>query len=96
MNLCSKTGKGSFGSAPPTDWTASAIRVSPPSRLKGLGKDLATGILASRDGTIWVANYGSLDRIRDGTVTSIGRSVVFRGTRSPRCSRTAPATCGWA
>src|SRR5262249_29856006 len=30
---------------------------------QGLGKDLAAGIRASRDGTVWVANSGSLDRI---------------------------------
>src|SRR5208283_914692 len=33
--------------------------------------DAATGVLASRDGTIWVANAGSLDQIKDGTVSSI-------------------------
>ena len=39
---------------------------------EGLGKDEgARGILATRDGTVWVANLGSLDHIVNGAVTSI-------------------------
>ena len=42
------------------------------SSVEGLGKDLPAGVLASRDGTIWVANAGSLDHIeKNGTVSSI-------------------------
>ena len=37
------------------------------------------GILASRDGAIWVANDGSLDRISNGTVSSIRRSDGLPG-----------------
>ena len=48
-------------------------RVTTFSALQRLGKDLAAGILASRDGTIWVANDGSLDRIKNGTVSSVRR-----------------------
>ncbi len=32
---------------------------------------MAHGVLASRDGTVWVANTGSLDHIANGTVSSI-------------------------
>ena len=54
-------------------------RVTTFSALQGLGKDLAAGILASRDGTIWVANNGSLDRIRNETVSSIRRANGLPG-----------------
>ena len=33
---------------------------------EGLGKEEAVGVLASRDGTVWVANAGSLDEIKNG------------------------------
>jgi signal transduction histidine kinase/streptogramin lyase len=40
--------------------------------LEGLGNDEALGVLASRDGAIWVANKGSLDHIdKEGAVSSI-------------------------
>src|SRR4029077_12630963 len=38
---------------------------------EGLSSDSAVGLLAGRDGTIWVANSDSLDRIVAGSVTSI-------------------------
>ncbi len=37
-------------------------RVTTFSPLEGLAKDLPAGVLASRDGTVWVANDGSLDQ----------------------------------
>ena len=39
--------------------------------MEGLARDNAVGILASRDGTIWVANAYSLDHVANGTVSSI-------------------------
>ncbi len=48
---------------------------------QGLGKDQAAGIQASRDGTVWVANSFSLDRIRNGMVTSIARGKAFRAPK---------------
>ena len=65
------------------------------SAVQGLGKDLAAGILASRDGTIWVANAGSLDRIKNGTVSSIRRSNGLPGNQVASCWKTVPGTCGW-
>ena len=76
---CSKTAKALCGPGRRAASTASAIRVSSPSRLEGLGKDLAAGILASRDGMVWVANNGSLDRIKNGSVGSIGKSRGLPG-----------------
>lgn len=47
-------------------------RVARFSALEGLGNDRLMGVLASRDGTIWVANRGSLDHIeKNGTIYSI-------------------------
>ena len=75
-----KTEKASSGLEAQAESTAFVIRVSPHFRpCEGLGKDLAAGILASRDGTIWVANNGSLDRIKNGTVSSIRRSNGLPG-----------------
>ena len=48
-----------------------AIRSSHVSAMEGLGKDAAIGVLAGRDGTLWVANSGSLDSIAGGRVSSI-------------------------
>jgi PAS domain S-box-containing protein len=42
------------------------------SEVEGLGPDSAFGVLASRDGTVWVANGDSLDHIeKNGTISSI-------------------------
>ena len=40
--------------------------------MEGLGADVAVSVIASHDGTVWVANAESLDSIRNGTVLSIG------------------------
>jgi signal transduction histidine kinase/ligand-binding sensor domain-containing protein len=47
---------------------------------EGLGP-AAAGVMASRDGTIWVANNGSLDRITNGRVSSIGRGQGLPGVQ---------------
>ena len=49
------------------------------SSLEGLGKDGASGVLASRDGSIWVANDGSLDRIADGRISSLRTGAGLPG-----------------
>ena len=51
---------------------------------EGLAKDLAAGILASRDGTIWVGNAGSLDHIVDGNVLSIRAGKGLPGEQVTR------------
>ena len=69
-------------------------RVTTFSAVEGLSKDSAAGVLASRDGTIWVANADSLDHIveRDRLSQFAGRSP---GIRSRPCWKIAPGTCGW-
>ena len=50
--------------------------------LEGLGNDLPNGVLASRDGTVWIANVGSLDHIeKNGTVSSIRTRDGLPGNR---------------
>ena len=67
-----QTGRGFCGSRQRMGSTASVIRGWLTfSTSEGLGKEEAVGVLASRDGTVWVANAGSLDKIKEGTVTSI-------------------------
>ena len=52
------------------------------SSVEGLGNDLPDGVLASRDGTIWIANLGSLDHIeKNGTVSSIRTRDGLPGNR---------------
>ena len=46
-------------------------RIATFSASEGLGKDAVTGVLASQDSTIWIANSGSLDHIVNGSVSSI-------------------------
>ena len=42
------------------------------STFEGLGNSRPQGVLAGRDGTIWVANFGALDHIdKNGTISSI-------------------------
>ena len=71
-------------------WTGTAAGIDkfrdPPvasfSSLEGLGNDLAKGVLASGDGTIWVANLGSLDHIeKNGTISSIRSRDGLPGNR---------------
>jgi hypothetical protein len=57
--------------------------------------DRAGGVLASRDGTIWVANDGSLDHIVNGAISPFVLGVVFQVTKSLLCWKIAPGTCGW-
>jgi Signal transduction histidine kinase len=57
-------------------------RVASLSSLEGLGNDSPHGVLASRDGTIWVANVGSLDHIeKNGAVSSIRNGHGLPGNR---------------
>lgn len=56
-------------------------RVASFSALEGLGSN-PMGVLASRDGTIWIASLGSLDHIeRDGTISSIRTADGLPGNR---------------
>ena len=67
-----QTGRGFCGSRQRMESTASVIRGWLPSQPpRGWGAEEAVGVLASRDGTVWVANNGSLDKIKNGSVTSI-------------------------
>ena len=66
------------------------------SAVQGLGKDLAAGILASRDGTSGSQTTGRSIASEPGRSPPSAGAMVFRGTRSPPCWKTAPATCGWA
>ena len=47
---------------------------------EGLGP-AAAGVLASKDGTIWVANNGTLDRLTNGHIASIGRGHGLPGVQ---------------
>jgi hypothetical protein len=49
----------------------------------------AVGVLASRDGTVWVANAGSLEEIKNGTVVDSkrARSPGDRSVHARRSSR---------
>ena len=38
---------------------------------EGLGRDGANSVMATTDGTVWVGNFGTLDFIRNGMVTSV-------------------------
>lgn len=56
-------------------------RVASFSSLEGLG-NIPMGVLASKDGAIWVANFGSLDHIEtNGTVSSIRAGNGLPGNR---------------
>ena len=56
-------------------------RVTSFTAVEGLGND-PMGVLASRDGTIWVANNGSLDHIeKNGTISSIRTGEGLPGSR---------------
>jgi hypothetical protein len=46
-------------------------RITTFSAMEGWGKDAAIGVLAGKNGTLWVANSGSLDSIAGGRVSSI-------------------------
>jgi ligand-binding sensor domain-containing protein len=56
-------------------------RVASFSTMEGLG-NVPTGVLARRDGTIWVASTGSLDRIeKNGAISSIRTGHGLPGTQ---------------
>jgi PAS domain S-box-containing protein len=57
-------------------------RVASFSTVEGLGNFSPMGVLATKDGTIWVANLGSLDHIeKNGSITSIRARDGLPGNR---------------
>ena len=78
-----KTEKGLSGLRQRMESTVSAIRGHHFLGSGRLGEDAAAGVLASRDGTIWVANAGSLDHIENGTVSSIRAGNGLPGDQVP-------------
>ena len=80
--LSLKIAKGLCGLRPHRASKAFAIpRITTFSASEGLGKDAAIGVLAGRDGTVWVANSGSLDYIANGRVSSIRTGEGLPGSQ---------------
>ena len=80
-----KTERGSSGLELQAESTAFAIpQLSRSRRRKDWGRIYPAGILASRDGTIWVANAGSLDHIVNGNVSSIRAGKGLPGEQVTR------------
>ena len=96
VRLYLKTEKGLFGLRLRTESTTFAIRASPPSRAsKDWGTMHAVGVLASRDGTIWVANaWFSRSHLERERLLHSQWRMVFPVIKSPPCWKTAPGICG--
>ena len=62
--------------------------------VEGLGKDAAAGVLASRDGSVSIANDGWLDRIANDNVSSIRTGTGLQVVKSLPCRRSRRQSVG--